>query len=605
MEQRFSRRKVALLWTVSLTFLFASVWLLAELLRWLTDYSDTWVDVGAALTDPHRRDIAEGIAIGGIILLGLVAPGWGQNWFARLEHAFARFSTHRGQAILAAAVLPVVVRLALLPAVPIPQPVIPDEFGYLLLADTFASGRITNPTHPMWRHFETLYVFHQPTYTSIYPAAPGLFMAVPLALGARPWFGVCISVGLMCAALCWMLQAWMPPRWALFGALIVAVRLSIATYWMNSYWGGAVAALGGALLLGALPRLLRQGRVRDACLAGLGVALLSQSRPFEGALLCLPVGAVLLFQLARRRPRNVPVLATLAFAAALIGAGTFYYNYRVTGSPWLLPYQWNQKLYGMPQRLRGFPPILTAPRASVQKDISDNFHWQLGLFQAQSTWKGFVAALPRKLSLFWRFYFEPLLTLPLLFLPLLFRRTDTRFLILTAVFVLVSEFVLYTFFFEHYAAPLCGLFLVLIVQGARRMRMVRWRGRRVGASMFRWFVISGAASCSLLIMGAALAPDSVADVDTPRGQIEQSLEQRGGKHLVLVRYTKVHDYHAPWIYNAADIDRSPVVWAREMGPVCDAELLRYYSDRDVWLVNADEEEPHLIAYRKAQVVHAK
>ena len=605
MEERFSRTKSVFVWTASMAILFGTVWLLAQLLRWLTDYSDTWVDIGAALTDPYHRHIGEGIAVGGILLLGLVAPGWGEQWFARLEHPFARFSIHRGQAILAAAVLPVVVRLALLPAIPIPQPVIPDEFGYLLLADTFASGRITNPTHPMWRHFETLYVFHQPTYTSIYPAAPGLFMAVPMAFGARPWFGVCISVGLMCAALCWMLQAWMPPKWALFGALLVAGRMSIATYWMNSYWGGAIAALGGALLLGALPRLLRRPRVGDACLAGLGVALLSQSRPFEGALLCLPVGAVLVLGLAGKRPRNLRVLATLACAVVLTGAGTLYYNYRVTGSPWLLPYQLHQKIYGIPQNVRGLPAVLTAERITAQKDLSDNFHWQLGLSQAQSTWKGFLAALPRKLSLFWQFYFEPILTLPLLFLPFLLGRVDVRFLLFTAVFVLVSEFVLYWFFFEHYAAPLCGLLLVLIVQGARRMRMVRWRGRCVGASMFRWFVITGTASSALLVLGAALAPDSVADVDTPRGQIEQILEQRGGKHLVLVRYTKVHDYHAPWIYNAADIDRSPIVWAREMSAACNAELLRYYSDRDVWLVNADEEDPHLIAYRKAQVGTSK
>ena len=85
--------------------LYGSVWLLAQLLRCLTDYSDTWVDIGAALTDPYHRHIGEGIAVGGIILLGLITPGWGKKWFAPLEQAFARFSIHRGQAILAAGVL--------------------------------------------------------------------------------------------------------------------------------------------------------------------------------------------------------------------------------------------------------------------------------------------------------------------------------------------------------------------------------------------------------------------------------------------------------------------------------------------------------------------
>jgi hypothetical protein len=124
------------------------------------------------------------------------------------------------------------------------------------------------------------------------------------------------------------------------------------------------------------------------------------------------------------------------------------------------------------------------------------------------------------------------------------------------------------------------------------MRAVRWRGKPVGAALCRWWVVICLASCSALVIGAGLAPELVSQEDTPRSQIEQMLERRGGKHLVLVRYTEAHDYHEPWIYNAADIDRSPVVWAREADPTRRGELLRYYSDREVWLVNADEEEPH-------------
>ena len=211
----------------------------------------------------------------GMVLLSLLIafthPQLGSRWFEKLERLFSQLSRRRTLSVILVGVTALVLRAAVLPIEPIPEPDIHDEYSHLLLADTLAHGKLANPTHPMWIHFETFHVNWHPTYASMYYPGHALFLAFGQVFFGHPFWGVWLSSGLMCAATCWALQGWMPPGWALLGGMLSVIRLGTFSYWANSYWGGTVTALGGALVLGALPRIRRNQRIRDSVLMALGI----------------------------------------------------------------------------------------------------------------------------------------------------------------------------------------------------------------------------------------------------------------------------------------------------------------------------------------------
>ena len=133
----------------------------------------------------------------------------------------------------------------MLPVEPIPQPAVHDEFSYLLEADTFAHGRLSNPTPPMWEHFETFHEIFQPTYCSKFFPGQGLFLALGQVVFGHPFWGVWLTSGLMCAAITWMLEGWFSPEWAFLGGALAVLRFGVLGYWADSYWGGNVPAIGG------------------------------------------------------------------------------------------------------------------------------------------------------------------------------------------------------------------------------------------------------------------------------------------------------------------------------------------------------------------------
>ncbi|HST09076.1 MAG TPA: hypothetical protein VLL05_01770 [Terriglobales bacterium] len=276
-----------------------------------------------------------------LLVLGWFAPKAGDRWIHPIEKSLARFSQRKALAVVSLGVATILIRLALLPVSPIPAPAIHDEFSYLLGADTFAHGRLTNPPHAMWQFFDTFHVLQHPTYASKYPPGPGASMAIGQLLG-HPWFGVLLSTAAMVMAMTWMLQSWVPPAWAFLGGVLVLLRLGLLNTWFDNYYSTGLAAAGAALVLGAFPRILKSTRTLDSLLLGAGAVLLACTRPFEGLLFCLPIGIVLAICFLRRpKAARAALLCDLAPAVVVLAAGCAflaYYNARVTGSAFVFPW---------------------------------------------------------------------------------------------------------------------------------------------------------------------------------------------------------------------------------------------------------------------------
>jgi len=369
----------------------------------------------------------------------------------------------------------------------------------------------------------------------------------------------------------------------------------LGTYWTNSYWGGALNASAGALVAGSAGVLRKRPSTAHLTLFALGAVLCAITRPYEGTVLVSLFSTWLVWSILRQgRPaimahlrRCLPPLLLLAAC----GSAFLYYNFRVTGKPLTMPYNVAAKRY-LASRMFLFqkhPPV-PEYRHPVMRDI------YVGLRRSEQAphWR-----LHENFTSFRLIYLSTVLfpffvfSICSIFPP---RRRKLRPPILIAFGGLAAILAL-PWINPHYYAPFATCFLIAVVASLRGLRSLPFAGRRPG-----WIlsVLAVALLTAQIVQAyereAAPRPQPRLFWAAQRAAMLKQLASEGERHLIVVRYSPEHNWYNQWVYNQADIDGSPVVWAREMNPARDAELLRYFSYRKAWLLEADAVPPRLVPH---------
>lgn len=294
-----------------------------------------------------------------------------------------------------------------------------------------------------------------------------------------------------------------------------------------------------------------------------------------------------------------------------------YYFWRATGSPLNSPYLVDYRTYSSTPP---FPwqPLRPPPRYhhAVMQDFFGTK--AMDQYEKSQSHLGMVKIDLIGLGMLWEFYLGAALTVPLVVatatLPYGFTWRDvgssTRFLLLVCG-MLIAGSMLPIFFLPHYAAPITCAILALVLQAMRRLRSQPGRGQPAGLFIAR----AAPLICMLMLalrvgvkplhlpeprrwlQGGAPIWCGLAPTNLERAATLAELRQYPGRQLAIVLYGPHHDnsYHE-WVYNEADVDQAKVVWARDMGPAQNKELIDYFRNRHVWLVEADDAPPRVLPY---------
>ena len=279
------------------------------------------------------------------------------------------------------------------------------------------------------------------------------------------------------------------------------------------------------------------------------------------------------------------ILLTGTLGAAWLG----YYNYRVTGSAVTLPYVEYDRQYPSTRHVNLLP--LPPSHQFPHLDFTLMDRWEREAWARTRSAAFLTIRLGDVAKMLTTFLGSFMLLIPVVLFGCELLHTPRLKLLWWCLLTGCIAMAIGTQYYEHYAAPILPVILILTVQAFRHLRVFEYSGRPVGKFLCRaipavMLVLAAGSQAVQLYRTKFIAAPYYPN--TKKDRLENTLAERPGGHVIFVRYTKYRFPQEEWIYNRADIDNAPVVWAQDMGPLENRRLMDYFKGRTFWLLKPDE-----------------
>ncbi len=456
------------------------------------------------------------------------------------------------------------------------HPHVPDEVSYIFQARYFAKGMLDMPLPPVPAAFNIDLMNYEATRW-FSPVPPGWPAA--LSLGVRlgvPWLVNPVLAGAN-VLLTYLLVRELSDRrtsrlvvallaaspWYLFMAMSFMPHIVMLTF-----------AITAAL---AIARARRTMSAMWALLGGAAVGATSIVRPLDGMVLGFVLGLWLLAALLARRQwrQRLASVATYGIGALIVGSIVFPYNRAMTGKAGIFPIMaYTDKYYGPNSNAVGFGPDRGLGWGldphSGHSPVDALINTNLNVFTLNTDLFGWSTG--------------SLLLIIVCIAAGRWRKTDRLMLAVILATVGLHAFYWYSGgpdFGPRYWSLILIPCLMLTVSGFDvAQRRLDGNGARALVALASLCVIA------LSVHVPWRAIDKYHRFRGMRPDIRQLASSVPfGQSLVLVRGCRHPDYASAATYNPLDLEADVPVYAWDVDAATQAQVIRAYQDRPVWIVD--------------------